>query len=137
LGSPVLEELPALEESSQLGEEIGIRTVQLKPSHMAATEVDTAVARPVDMTGGEAAGTEGLMIRVSGESWLDVRDGTGRTLYSGLIQGSRAMELMGAAPYSLVIGDINVVGVMYQGETVPLRPHARGKVARLTIPIQR
>lgn len=80
------------------------------------------------------AETARLVLRVNGESWLEVRDAAGQRRFIGLARGPRTLEFTGPPPFSLVIGDVGQVNVSYNGESVPLAPFARGKVARLSVP---
>jgi cytoskeleton protein RodZ len=79
------------------------------------------------------AGDARLVVRVLAESWVDIRDGDGRSLLLGVIDGPRTHEFTAPPPYSLVIGNANAVELEYEGDRVNLRPFMRGRVARLTL----
>lgn len=98
--------------------------------------VDSAVEPDLAEPPVTEPGPPALALDVRGESWLEVRDGDGRELFSGVARGPRRLEFAGAPPYSLVVGDYAEVEVRYGGESVSLAAHTRGKVARLSVPAQ-
>lgn len=75
-----------------------------------------------------------LVLRLSGTTWLEVRDAEGERLMVGNYSGDEVHRLEGEGPFNLVIGNADAIEVEYQGEAVDLAPHTRGNVARLTIP---
>ncbi|WP_421621384.1 RodZ domain-containing protein [Alkalilimnicola ehrlichii] len=77
---------------------------------------------------------DGLVLHISGTTWLEVRDEDGERLMVGNYQGEETHQLQGEGPFALVIGNADAVRVEFQGDAVDLAPHTRGNVARLTIP---
>jgi cytoskeleton protein RodZ len=67
------------------------------------------------------------------EAWLEVRDGTGRSLVSALSAAGTERAVRGQPPFELVIGNAANVKLTYDGKPVDLKPHIRGKVARLKL----
>lgn len=100
------------------------------PAPAAASTAEPAISQSTAATGTVA-------LTVAGDSWLEVRDGTGESRYAGLAHGPRGYEFSGQPPFSLVIGDISQVELRYNGEPVALQPFARGKVARFSVPTAR
>lgn len=76
-----------------------------------------------------------LALEINEESWVEVRDASGGQVYAGLVQGPRTLELSGRPPLRLVIGNAQNARLYYAGELVPLAPHTRREVARLTLPL--
>ncbi|MDR0769913.1 MAG: DUF4115 domain-containing protein [Burkholderiales bacterium] len=72
-----------------------------------------------------------LVLRFNGNSWTEVRDGHGKTLYSALAKNGDEKILLGTPPFSLVIGNSNAASVTLRGEKIDL-PGRQG-VARLTL----
>ena len=68
-----------------------------------------------------------------GESWVEVVDRTGKTVLSKRYKGGEAEEIIGVAPFSIVIGNAHVTRMAYNGKEVDLVPHTRVSVARLTV----
>ena len=75
----------------------------------------------------------GLVLRMAEEAWLEVRDGTGRSLVSSLNPAGSERVLRGEPPFRLVIGNASHVELIYDGKAVELKPYMRGEVARLTL----
>ena len=78
-------------------------------------------------------GTRRLVLRMEEEAWLEVRDGTGRSLVSSLQPAGSERAVRGQPPFQLVIGNAAHVQLIYDGKTVELKPYTRGEVARLTL----
>ncbi|KAF0286141.1 hypothetical protein BA899_06280 [Spiribacter sp. SSL99] len=78
------------------------------------------------------ADSETLVLRFSGESWMEVTDAGGERLLFGIAESGEE-RLDGEAPYDIVVGDTSNVEIEYEGEPVNLADYARGSVARLTL----
>ena len=74
-----------------------------------------------------------LVLRMEEEAWLEVRDGTGRSLVSSLSAAGSERAVRGQPPFDLVIGNAANVKLTYDGKPVDLAPHIRGEVARLKL----
>jgi cytoskeleton protein RodZ len=85
----------------------------------------------------EASASAQLVVDVSGESWLEVRDAAGQRRFIGIARGPRTYQFSGTPPFSVVVGDVSAVQLRYNGEPVPLERYARGDVARLSVPASR
>jgi cytoskeleton protein RodZ len=85
----------------------------------------------------EASASGQLVVNVSGESWLEVRDAGGQRRFIGIARGPRTYQFSGTPPFSVVVGDVSAVQLRYNGEPVPLERYARGDVARLSVPASR
>ena len=69
----------------------------------------------------------------SGESWVEVVDGGGRTVLSRRFKAGDAEEVFGRAPFSVVIGNAKSTRMAFDGREFDLDPHTRGAVARVTV----
>lgn len=79
-----------------------------------------------------------LSMEISGETWLQIQDGQGNSLFSGLVQGPRTIGYVAEPPYSLVIGNAAAIETLsFDGKPVHLRRTAPGRVIRLTLGEQR
>jgi cytoskeleton protein RodZ len=74
-----------------------------------------------------------LVLRTNEEAWLEVRDGTGRSLVSWLSPAGSERAVRGQPPFQLVIGNAAHVELTYDGKPVDLKPYLRGEVARFTL----
>ncbi|GEM_PF-563363 len=68
-------------------------------------------------------------------AWLSVTGGNGRTVLTGKIREGERRELTGQPPYQFIIGKANAVNVTVNGEPFDVMAHARGNVARFTLPL--
>ena len=81
-----------------------------------------------------ADGQMRMLLTYSGDCWTEVSDATGRSLFFGLGQDGRTVELSGAEPFNVLVGNPGNVSVVVNGEDYPLPPEARpGRPMRLTI----
>lgn len=89
---------------------------------------------PLTATPVKSAGSDGVTIKFSDVSWLNIKDATGEALFNGLSKKGQDLTIKGKAPFSIVIGRANAVSsVTFDGSTVDLEPHTRKNVARLTL----
>ena len=69
----------------------------------------------------------------SGESWVEVIDGTGRAVLSRRYKAGDADEVSGRGPFSIVVGNAQSTRMAYNGREFDLAPHTRATVARVTV----
>ena len=84
-----------------------------------------AVARP--------PGSSVLSFVCQGESWIEVVDGRGKALVSRRFSAGENSEVVGRAPFSIVVGNASQVKMTYNGNEFDLKPHTRVAVARVTL----
>lgn len=83
--------------------------------------------------GGAQPATPQLLFRFGGESWVEVRDGSGAVIYSGLGSTGSTRSVQGRPPFALVVGNAKDVRLEFNGREIDLQPHTRVAVARLTV----
>ena len=66
-------------------------------------------------------------------SWVEVRDGKGAVIFSGMNKAGTQQEISGQPPFSLVVGSASKVTLQYQGRAIDLAKHTRDDVARFTL----
>lgn len=74
-----------------------------------------------------------LVFRYEGESWVEIRDASGKIIYSGTNAPGTSRTVQGQPPFALVVGNAPEVSLEYQGKPLDLAPHTRVGVARLTV----
>jgi cytoskeleton protein RodZ len=100
----------------------------------AAAPVDEAGGPPPVVSETPAAGAAGtLAFRFDTQSWVEVRDASGRVIYAGTNDAGSTRTVQGQAPFRLVVGNARAVQLEHGGQKVDLGPHIRGTVARLTV----
>jgi len=67
------------------------------------------------------------------ESWVEVRDATGRLLLLGTQPANSTREVSGEKPYSMTIGNAPFVRVEHGGHNVDLGRVTQKGVARLRV----
>ena len=74
-----------------------------------------------------------IRITFDEESWVEIKNGRGRVIFSELSPSGAFREVQGLTPLSIVIGNSAGVKVVFNGENVDLAPHTRVSVARLLL----
>jgi cytoskeleton protein RodZ len=67
------------------------------------------------------------------ESWVEIKDADGRILFSQLNPPGSRRNVVGAGPFSIIIGNATGVKLRYNNPDVDLAPFTRTDVARLTL----
>ncbi|WP_322014013.1 RodZ domain-containing protein [Paraburkholderia sp. J12] len=103
-----------------------------------ATAAQPASA-PEDASGAAAAGgdTSTFAIRVTQDTWVNVRQKDGKEVFSGLIHGSDAREITGTEPLKITVGNkAGIESMTIDGQPVDASKYAsaRGNVARFVLP---
>ncbi|VWD20302.1 XRE family transcriptional regulator [Burkholderia lata] len=84
-----------------------------------------------------AAGQSMIELKVKQDSWFSVRDKSGKELFSGLVHGGEAKQVVGDGPFKVTIGNkAGLDAVAFDGKPVDPAKYsaARGNVARFTLP---
>lgn len=121
--APAADALPLRSDSSSVAAE------RIKPDAPQVDSVPAKSATPMTATSGKSA----LHFSFRGVAWVEVRDGTGRIVFSQLSAPGDEEVVTGKPPFSLVVGNAVQVDLTYNDKPVDLRPHVRINVARLTI----
>jgi len=74
-----------------------------------------------------------MVLRFEQESWVEITSGTGKLLVSQLHPAGSERVVVGAPPFSVVIGNAQHVQLIYNDQPVDLMPHVRVEVARFTL----
>lgn len=75
-----------------------------------------------------------LVFHLRGESWIQVRDASGTTLYMGTGAAGTTRTVQGTPPFAVVVGNAAQVTLEHGGKPFDLTPHTRnGGVARATV----
>ena len=107
------------------------------PPQAAATppiQAATAPQAPADTQPREATGNVRRIVLICEEdSWLEVRDGTGRSVVQSLYPAGSERVVRGRGPFEIVIGNARAVRLVVDDKPVDLKRHTRGEVARVVI----
>jgi cytoskeleton protein RodZ len=109
--------------------EVQIPTATAVPS----SPVAETPAAPVQQPSGGAGGEGRIRLEFDRESWVEIRDGDGKTLMSQLNPAGSRRVVLGRRPLSLVIGNGAAVRLIYNDSPIDLKPYIQIEVARLTL----
>jgi cytoskeleton protein RodZ len=74
-----------------------------------------------------------LKLKFEGDAWVEIRDKSGKKIFSELSRAGSEKTVQGVPPLSLVVGDAAKVRITYNGKPLDLAPHVKKTVARLTL----
>lgn len=91
------------------------------------TDTDTALDNALPLT-------NNLTMNFSANCWLQIIDGSGKKLFSGMQKKNATLNVAGKSPYKLIIGVPSAVTVVYQDKPVDLTRFIKtDRVARFTL----
>jgi len=96
----------------------------------AGSQAMTAAAAPSDSA---SAGTGRLALQFEGESWVEIRSGSGKLLVASLNTAGTERFVSGVPPFEVVIGNAQQVRLTYNDKPVDLSPYVKVEVARFTL----
>ena len=131
LGAPVLLPIPqAVLQSSAAGTVTpGVAVTSPLQSSIPATNSPAPPTPNVSLALGEAS----IALSFLGDVWLEIRDKSGKVIYSQLSRKGEEQAIQGKPPFTLVVGNASQVRIAYNGKSVDLQPHTKVNVARLKL----
>lgn len=113
----------------------------------ASAKTESKIPQPKDLppgeTGSEASAASGpaaapprtaeLRFVFEMDSWVEVRDRDGRTIFTRLNPAGTERSVTGNPPFTLVVGNARGVRLTYNDRPVDLAPYTKVSVARLTL----
>ena len=91
--------------------------------------VDDGNAPSADSTGPARR----LHFHFTGDSWVEVRDASGKVLFQKLNAAGTEAQVAGRAPLQVVVGNAPEVEMTLDGKPFDLDPHTSVAVARFTL----
>jgi len=79
------------------------------------------------------SGNSGLLLRTTGDSWIEIADSSGRTIEKGLLKAGQERIFRKGDVGRVVLGNAAAVEVHQAGRTVDLTPYLRANVARFAV----
>ncbi len=80
-----------------------------------------------------ADGRRRISMKFERESWVEIKDGGGKTLISQLNPAGVEQAVEGRPPFELIIGNAQHVRLSYDDRPIDLAPHVKVEVARFTL----
>ncbi len=74
-----------------------------------------------------------LVLDITEDSWVEIRDGAGERLEYDLLEAGTTREYIGTAPYRVLIGNADSVTVRYNGAPFDTAPFVQGNLARFEV----
>jgi len=97
------------------------------------TPLDPALSTASVRSAAAGTGMRELKFRFDVESWVEVRDGSEKVIFSKLNRAGAEERISGTPPLKLVVGNARGVHLTYDEKPVDLTPHTGVTVARLTL----
>jgi cytoskeleton protein RodZ len=98
---------------------------------ISAAEETVPAAKPRVLVIG--SGSSRIRMIFEDESWVEVRDGNGATIFSRLNAPGTERVVRGMPPFVVVVGNAHRVKLLYEDKPIDLGPHTRVDVARITL----
>ncbi|WP_018607107.1 helix-turn-helix domain-containing protein [Uliginosibacterium gangwonense] len=96
--------------------------------------VSPSVAVPASApAAAQSANASNLSLAFEGDSWVVVRDATGKTLMSRLNAAGSSQILQGTPPLAVVVGNARHVKLIWRGKPVDLAPYTKIDVAKMSL----
>ncbi|MCS3460071.1 RodZ domain-containing protein [Aeromonas sp. BIGb0445] len=96
--------------------------------------VSDAVATVPDSATEPATSVPQLKLNFAADCWLDVKDSTGKTLFSGLKKANDELTLAGTAPFKFIIGAPMAVKIEFEGKSIDMSRYNNGRTAKFALP---
>jgi cytoskeleton protein RodZ len=109
------------------------------PPDSAAEATDSAEPASVEPASAEGAppkteaGKSVLHLEFGDESWVEIKDASGRMLHRQLNLPASSADVRGQPPFDVVIGNAAQARLTYNGRPIDLKPFTDGTVARFTL----
>jgi len=127
---PRAESRPDTEPAAKLATKPAAKA-ESKPDSRA--RVETADRAPTEATAADAAGLVRVRMIFEQESWVEIKDRSGNTIFGQLNPAGSRRSVSGEPPLSVVVGHSAGVQLFVGDKNVDLAPHTRVDVARLTL----
>ena len=101
------------------------------PRPGSAPSDESAPAKPRVLVSG--TGSSQIRMVFEDESWVEITDGSGDTIFSRLNAPGTERLIRGQPPFLVVVGNAHAVKLLYRGKSIDLGPHTRVDVARVTL----
>jgi len=109
------------------------RPLAVAPASDSPATEQPAPDTPVGVRRITATGSDRLLFQFTDDCWVEIKSATGASLYSDLSRAGRTLELVGLAPFRILLGYAPGVTMSFNDEAVALAPHTRNNVANLVL----
>lgn len=136
--------LPEVASSEETAQNLSIPG--LASASTESTAAESSVAQQLDTPPSSLAGEEAmpeetsttppsdkLLLQFQDDSWLEVYDARNTRLAHRLARAGSTLELQGEAPFSLVVGYVPGVSILFNGDTVDLSGYQGRRLVRFSV----
>lgn len=102
------------------------------PNLVSASEQSESI-EPLRLTSSAAVAEDLLELRLSGDSWIEIKEQNGRLLLADLLRAGRSVSVATSGSFELVVGAVDATTVIFNGEILDLSGRASQNVARITL----
>ena len=92
-----------------------------------------AAATPTGPAPAAAPGQVSLQLKFSGDSWVEIFDGSGKAVLYDLGKAGSERTVTATPPLSVTLGNGTVVGMAVNGRPLPPPPRTQGVISRFSI----
>jgi cytoskeleton protein RodZ len=100
---------------------------------VAADTAPAAAATPTGPAPAAAPGQVSLQLKFSGDSWVEIFDGSGKAVIYDLGKAGSERTVTATPPLSVTLGNGTVVGMSVNGRPLPPPPRTQGVISRFSI----
>ena len=112
----------------------GAEPVTAEPVQSSTEPAPAAAAPAVEVASATApAPVKLLAVRTTAPAWIGVTDASGKSLIGRLVQPGENVDLSGALPLTLRIGNANAVKLSFRGQPTDLAKFSKDNVARFQL----
>ncbi len=94
---------------------------------------EAAVETDVPPVAAPPAARSQLHLEFGEESWVEIKDASGRTLHRQLNPAGSSADIQGQPPFDVLIGNATQARLTYNGRPIDLKPFTAVTVARFTL----
>ncbi|MCD4499349.1 helix-turn-helix domain-containing protein [Chromobacterium vaccinii] len=98
-----------------------------------AASAPAKVAKTPAASAPQSQGTDKVSVNVKDAAWVSVQDADGRRLIYKVMQPGDPAEVVGTAPFKVVIGNASQVELSYNGKPVDLADKIKGTTAKIQL----
>jgi len=128
---PATSSVPAAKPLVAAAQSFALAAAQSVPAR--AVQLAPAIVPTPAVVQSGGAGAAAVALSFEGDSWVEVRDATGKTVFSRLNPAGSSQNVQGTPPFALVIGNASKVKVNWRGKAVDLTPYIKIDVARVSL----